>query len=163
MHEHEHTRKGIATLSAGVFGLAACGAFAADHELEFKLVVMPVEVKNFEVANVDGQNVQLSRMTGVAYFKDGRVASKNFVYNSDLNKGSGPYYGYSTYQFEDGATLTARFSGTLRAGQPAHGEYTILSGTGAYAGAQGRGSFDAVPHKLAGANVFNGKFSFTTP
>ena len=80
--------------------VSSAPTYAADHNLEFRLVVMPVEVKTFEIANVEGQNVSLMKMAGVAFFKDGRVAAKNFVFNNDYNKGSGPFYGYSTYQFE---------------------------------------------------------------
>ena len=156
----EHTSPAIAF---AVISFLAQGALAAEHALEFKLVVAPVEVKSFEISNVEGQNVSLMKMNGVAFFRDGRVASKNFVFNVDYNKGSGPFFGYSTYQFEDGSSITARFAGTQRAGQPAHGEYTVLSGTGAYAGAKGTGTFDAVPHKLTGASLLNGKFSITTP
>ena len=145
------------------FGFFAQGALSADHNLEFKLVVTPVDVKNFEVANVEGQNVSLMKMSGVAYFKDGRVAAKNFVFSTDYNKGAGPFFGYSTYQFEDGSTITARFAGTSRVGQPTHGEYTIISGTGMYAGAKGTGFFDSVPHKLTGSSLLNGKFTFSTP
>jgi hypothetical protein len=136
---------------------------AAELSLEFKLVVMPVEVKSFDIVNIEGQSVALMKMSGVAYFKDGRVAAKNFVFQTDYNKGSGPFFGYSTYQFEDGSTITARFAGTLRAGQPIHGEYAVLSGTGVYAGVKGSGTFDGVPHKLSGANLLNGKFSLITP
>lgn len=150
-------------VTIAILGFLARGAAAAEHNLEFKLVVSPVEVKSFEVANVEGQNVSLMKMQGVAFFKDGRVASKNFVFSSDYNKGSGPFFGYSTYQFEDGSSITARFAGTQRAGQPVHGDYTVLSGTGAYAGAKGSGAFDAVPHKLTGASLLSGKFSITTP
>jgi hypothetical protein len=158
MSEHTTAAVAIAAIS-----FLAQGAVAAEHNLEFKLVVAPVEVKTFEVSNVEGQNVSLMKMNGVAFFKDGRVASKNFVFNVDYNKGSGPFFGYSTYQFEDGSSITARFAGTQRPGQPTHGEYTVLSGTGVYAGAKGTGTFDAVPHKLTGANLLNGKFSITTP
>jgi hypothetical protein len=154
------------TLTAVVLaatGLLPHQGVAAEHNLEFKLVVMPVEVKSFEIANVEGQNVSLMKMSGVAFFKDGRVASKNFVFNIDYNKGTGPFFGYSTYQFEDGSSVTARFAGTQRAGQPIHGEYTVLSGTGVYSGAKGTGTFDSAPHKLTGANLLNGKLSLTTP
>jgi len=143
--------------------LLAQDVLAAEHNLEFRLVVMPVEVKSFEIPNVEGQNVSLMKMHGVAFFKDGRVASKNFVFSPDYNKGTGPFFGYSTYQFEDGSSITARFAGTQRTGQPVHGEYTVLSGTGAYAGAKGTGTFDGAPHKLTGANLLNGKFSISTP
>jgi hypothetical protein len=143
----------------------ACGptATAGEHALEFKLVTKPLEVKSLEAPNVDGQVVLLMKMHGVAFFKDGRVASKEFIFNADFNKGSGPFLGYSTYQFEDGSSITARFAGTARAGQLVHGEYTVLSGTGAYAGAKGTGSFDGIAHKLTGANLLNGKFAITTP
>ena len=153
----------LVALALAATSLLAQQVGAAEHNLDFKLVVMPVEVKSVDISNVEGQNVSLMKMTGVAYFKDGRVASKNFVFNVDYNKGSGPFFGYSTYQFEDGSSITARFAGTQRAGQPIHGEYTVLSGTGVYSGAKGTGTFDAAPHKLTGANLLNGKFSITTP
>jgi hypothetical protein len=148
--------------------LAAAGALtqhaaAADQVLEFKLVTMPVEVRSLEASAVEGQSVVLMKMNGVAFFKDGRVASKQFVFNGDFNKGSGPFIGYSTYQFEDGSTINARFAGTLRAGQPIHGEYTIVSGTGVYAGAKGTGMFDGLPHKMTGANLLNGKLVVVMP
>ena len=142
------------------FGQAAT---AAEHILEFKLVVRPIDVKSLEAPNIEGQSVTLMKMHGVAFFKDGRVASKEFIFNTDYNKGSGPFFGYSTYQFEDGSSITARFAGTARAGQPTHGEYTVISGTGVYAGAKGTGTFDGVPSKLTGANLLNGKFTITTP
>jgi hypothetical protein len=138
-------------------------AAAGEHNLEFKLVVKPVDVKSLEASNVEGQTVALMKMHGVAFFKDGRVASKEFIYSTDFNKGSGPYFGYSTYQFEDGSTITARFAGTQRAGQPNHGEYTVLSGSGLYVGAKGSGFFDSAPHKFTGASLLSGKLSITTP
>lgn len=138
-------------------------ASAGEQVLEFRLVVKPVEMKSFEAPNVDGQVVALMKMHGVAFFKDGRVASKDFIFNTDFNKGSGPFFGYSTYQFEDGSTITARFAGTQRTGQPMRGDYTIVSGTGVFAGAKGTGAFDSVPHKLTGANLFSGRFVVTTP
>ncbi len=159
MSKHKSTAVVLAVLAFTLGQPAAAG----EHNLEFKLVVKPIEVKSLEAANVEGQSVAVMKMHGVAFFKDGRVASKDFVYSSDFNKGSGPYFGYSTYQFEDGSTITARFAGTQRAGQPTHGEYTVLSGSGVYAGAKGSGSFDSVAHKLTGASLLSGKFSITTP
>lgn len=138
-------------------------ATAGDQVLEFKLVTLPVEVKTMDVKQVEGQTMGVMKASGVAYFKDGRVASKEFTFGWDQNKGVGPFYGYSTYTFEDGSTIMARFAGTGQAGKPMHGDYTVLSGTGAFVGAKGTGSFDAVPHKLSGANLFNGRFTISTP
>jgi hypothetical protein len=136
---------------------------ASEHNLEFRLIVKPIDAKTFEAPNIEGQTIFVMKAHGVAYFKDGRVASKEFIFSSDQNKGAGPFYGYSTYQFEDGSTIVARFAGTDRPGQMTHGDYTVLSGTGVYAGAKGTGSFDAVKHQLKGANLLNGKFTITTP
>ena len=139
-------------------------ANAAEHELDFKLVVTPIEMKTMDAANVPGQTAMLMKMHGVAYFSDGRIASKNFVYSADFNKETGgPFYGYSTYQFQDGSSITARFEGTQKTGQAQHGEYTVLSGTGVFANAKGTGAFDAMEHKFTGANLFSGKFKITTP
>lgn len=149
----------LAALTLGV----AVPAFAADQSLEFKLVTKALEAKVVEVPNVDGQLVMMNKMYGAAFFKDGRIAAKEFLYSADFNRGTGPFYGYSTYQFEDGSTITARFAGTNRAGQPMHGEYTITSGTGKYAGAKGTGYFDAIPHKLTGSNIYNGMLMVSLP
>jgi hypothetical protein len=155
------------TSAAVVFAVLACSfgqaATAGEQVLEFKLLTKPIEAKVLEAPNVDGQVVILNRMYGAAFFKDGRVASKEFIFSADYNKGSGPFFGYSTYQFEDGSTITARFAGTSRAGQLLRGDYTVISGTGTYAGAKGTGSFDGVPHRLTGASLYNGKFTITTP
>jgi hypothetical protein len=152
---------------AAVFAALACAlvhpAIAGEQVLEFKLVVKAIEVKALEAPNIEGQIVTQLKMHGVAFFKDGRVASKEFIQVSDYNKGSGPFFGYSTYQFEDGSSITARYAGTARAGQPSHGEYTVISGTGVYAGVKGTGSFDGVPTKFTAANLLNGKFTITTP
>ncbi len=56
---------------------------------------------------------------------DGRVASKDFVYSRDQSKGTGPYSGYSTYTFEDGSTITARFTGNARGPGQSRGDYAV--------------------------------------
>ena len=103
-----------------------------------------------------------SKAVGVAFFKDGRVASKDFIITADFRNGSGPFKGYSTYTFEDGSTITASFTGERKPGE-AHGIYTIVSGTGTYADATGTGSFDSVPTKFKDAILYNGKFDVKTP
>lgn len=138
-------------------------AYAADQVLEFKLVTRNLDVKMHEVKNVEGQNVGVSKAYGVAYFKDGRIASKDFVVNWDYNKGAGPFSGYSTYTFEDGSTITARFTGTARGPGQNRGDYTVLSGTGSFAGAKGIGTFETTPAKLPEASLMNGRFSLSMP
>lgn len=129
-----------------IAALAACAwqpAAAADQSLEFKLVTRALEVKALDAKNIEGQSIGVAKAHGVAYFKDGRIASKDFV--------------------SDGSTITARFTGSRRASGEVQGQYTVLSGTGAFAGAQGTGTFESVAAKLPDATLYNGKFKLAMP
>lgn len=143
--------------------LASVSAHAAEENLEFKLVTKPLDVKMLEAPSIPGQSVMTMKAFGVAHFKDGRVAAKDFIYTQDVSKGAGLFFGYSTYTFEDGSSLVARFEGKLEPGKPMHGDYTVLSGTGKYAGAKGKGTFDAAPADWKGAaHLYDGKFQIST-
>lgn len=154
----------LAVLAALMAGYLSCSsATAAEKTLEFKLVVKQYDQKTLEAPNVPGQIVTESRAFGVGIFQDGRIAAKDFIVVSDLNKGVGSMYGYSTYTFDEGSTITARFTADLKPNQPIHGEYKIVSGTGVYAGATGTGTLDGIPHKFKEANVLNIKLNVSTP
>ena len=137
-------------------------AFAGEQVLEFKFVTKRMDAKVVEAPKIDGQTLMVSKAFGVAYFKDGRIAVKDFIISGDFLKGAGPIRGYSTYTFEDGASITASFTGEIKEGR-SHGAYTILSGTGVYANATGTGSFDGIPSAFEGAGLLNGKFNVKTP
>ncbi len=149
-------------LSAALVVGTASIALAGEQVLEFKLVTKPLDLKATEVANVEGETVVSGKIFGVAFFKDGRIAVKDFVHSADLMKGSGPFYGYSTYTFEDGSSITARYVGSVKDGQ-SKGEYTILSGTGVYANATGTGGFESVKSSFKGAGLYDGRFIVKTP
>jgi len=53
----------------------------------------------------------MGKVFGVVAFKDGRVGTKEFIYQAELLKGDGPLHGFSTYRFEDGSSITASFAG----------------------------------------------------
>ena len=155
-------RKSLAVfLSGTALVIAASTALAGEQVLEFKLITKPIDVKVIEAANVEGQTVVSGKFFGVAVFKDGRIGVKEFVHSGDMFKGSGPFYGYSTYTFEDGS-ITARYTGLAKDGRLA-GEYTILSGTGAYANATGTGTIESAPNPFKGVNLMDVKLAVKTP
>jgi len=155
-------RKSLAAFLSGVaLAIATSTALAGEQVLEFKLVTKPIDYKITEAANIEGQTVASGRLFGVAVFKDGRIGVKEFVNSSDSLKGSGPFYGYSTYTFEDGS-ITARYTGAVKDGR-SNGEYTILSGTGAYANATGTGTIESAPNPFKGVNLLNIKLVVETP
>lgn len=157
-------RQSVYGILIGAAALVATSsiALAGEQHLEFKLVTKQLEPKILEAANIEGQTIMASKSFGVAFFKDGRVAAKDFIVSAELLKGSGPVRGYSTYTFDDGSSITASFVGEFKDGR-AHGDYTILSGTGVYANATGTGSFDGVPAGFKGASLYDGKFDVKTP
>src|SRR5689334_22849826 len=93
--EDSHMRQSLYGILIGAAAVVATSniAFAGEQ----KLVTKPIDVKVTEIANVEGQTVASGKYFGVAVFKDGRIGVKEFVNSYDLLKGSGSYYGYSTY------------------------------------------------------------------
>lgn len=144
--------------------LAATSIFshAAEQVLDFTLVTKRIEGTVQEPKNVEGQNVGLIKAFGVASFANGKTAVKEFVHGWDFNKGTGPFFGYSTYTFEDGSAITVKYTGNMAPGKPMRGDYTILSGTGAYAGATGTGYFQAAAHKFSDGAFYTGQLTVRT-
>jgi hypothetical protein len=150
-------------------GVAAAAAFiaagsvaAAEQTLEFRLVTKRLGGSSMEVANVEGRSVGAGEYAGVAVFDDGRIAYKNFVEVSDGTDEEGSYSGYSTYTFQNGDSLTLKFTGGWGLEGDA-GDYEILSGTGAFAEATGTGHFEAADEPWDGVNLYDGSFTITLP
>ena len=68
-------------------------ARAAEKVIEFRLVTKDIDPRPIEAPNIENQVITQGRSLGVAVFKDGRFALKDFVVVSDLNKGVGPLLG----------------------------------------------------------------------
>src|SRR2546423_6768832 len=147
-------RKSLVVFLSGVaLSIAASTALAGDQVLEFKLVTKPIDYKITEAANIEGQTVGSGKLFGVAVFKDGRIGVKEFVNSSDLLKGTGSFYGYSTYTFEEGS-ITARYTGSVKDGRST-GEYTILSGPGDFGNATGPEHITTTPQPFKGFHPLN--------
>ena len=128
--------------AAGIFACLAVGPAAAEEQtLRFRLVVSLTNVAFAENPNAPGHSVGAGRAVGVAVFEDGRIAFKDFVIANDGTEEAGTASGYSTYTFENGDSLTARFTFEWSP-TGAAGDYQVLSGTGAFEGATGTGHFE---------------------
>jgi hypothetical protein len=152
-----------ALISAATLFASPLAALAGEQTLEFKLVTKAIDAKAVQAPNIEGRVLSAGNFFGVAYFKDGRVAVKDFIGAADLLKGKGSFRGYSTYTFEDGDTLVLSYVAESKE-TGLHGDYTVISGTGAYSNATGAGAFDSVPTKWTdGATLFNVKIDVKTP
>jgi hypothetical protein len=112
----------FATLSSSLLGGPSV-AVAGEKVLEFTLVTKAIDVRPIDVVNVENQTVGQGRYFGVAAFKDGRIAIKDFVFDLTSTK-AGPFYGTAP-TLDDGrpyGTLT----GETKPNQVQHGEYRIF-------------------------------------
>ena len=134
---------------------AYCGTVQAEKEL-LNCRLMSKEMSASEVT-IQGDNGSIAafRDSGICVFDDGRVAEKNFVVAnlaaSDFSEGS--YSGFSVYTFESGDSILLGFTGGWGA-DGNRGNYTIVSGTGAYKGVSGDGHFIGLDSPWDGTNWF---------
>ena len=141
---------------------AAPVADAAEVTLNFRLVTTDTNCTVLPVTNGGGRTVAARDAVGVAVFEDGRLALKRFVYTEDATQTEGDAHGYSTYTFENGDSFTASFDAHWGA-EGLQGTYQVLSGTGAYEGATGTGSFGITTFPWEGANRYDGAFTLEVP
>jgi hypothetical protein len=129
-------------------------AVAGDQTLKFKLVT-------FYVGEKDGEQ----HMVGLSVSPDGAMGTKDFFNKPGEN---GAATGHSTYYFPNGslvATYSLASTGTQTGGHMV-GKYQIVSGTEAYQGATGSGSFEGDwgdKSPLKNAALFNVELDIKTP
>jgi hypothetical protein len=141
---------------------AAPPAYAAEVTLKFRLVVTDKSATLLPVNNVEGRTIGAHDAVGVAVFEDGRLAFKRFVYTDDGTEAEGEINGYSTYTFENGDSITAKFEAGWNS-RGLQGAYEVLSGTGAFAGATGTGTFGTTTFPWEDATLFDGSFTLEVP
>lgn len=134
-------------------------AVAAEETLKFRLITRIIS-SNFIDTPVEGRRVGSMQSAGVAVFEDGRLADKQFALIMDNGGAVGTYSGYSIYTFQNGDTLTLKFTGGW--GADSNGaDYEVLSGTGAYEGATGTGRIDAAKEPWEKANLWDVTLNIT--
>lgn len=129
---------------------------AEEEALKFRLITRTVNSTFVDAPDAEGRKLGVSQNAGVAIFEDGRIADKQFVFTMDNRGAEGDYAGYSTYTFRTGDSLTLSFEGGWGP-DGAGGDYKVLSGTGAYEGASGRGRFDPVKEPWKNASLWDVK------
>ena len=141
--------------------LSIGAAYAGEKTLEFQLLVKYFEPRTLDAKNIEDQSITQAKGFGVAVFKDGRLGTLDFIFTGDKQKSAGTAFGYGTYTFDDGS-ITERFTLTIGP-QVVHGDYKILSGTAAYAGATGSGTIDSVPNPYTADRLYNAVLHVVTP
>lgn len=149
----------IGATAAVLIAAGTGAAFADGHEFTFQLVVHSIDMKVVEAPDAEGHILGTGNFKGVAVFADGGIADKTFVFSFDETDGVGTGFGYSTYTFLDGSSITARFDDVSGSG----GDYEVLSGTGRFEGATGTGWYKPTDHPWDGASFYDGAFSLELP
>ncbi|MCB1715743.1 MAG: hypothetical protein KDK04_15620 [Candidatus Competibacteraceae bacterium] len=137
-------------------------AIAAEETLEFRLITMTVSETSLDAPNIEGHSVGSAKYTGVAVFNDGRIAHKQFVGIGDHRGAEGNFWGYSTYTFLNGDSLSLKYTGGWGS-DGFVGNYEVLSGTGAYEGATGTGHFNTAKNPWEKANLYDVTITVMTP
>ncbi len=154
----------IAICSAFLAGMALPNAQASEQSLKFRLVVHDdAAMKVVEAPDADGHRLGSGSQYGTAMFDDGRIAAKYFVFSFEETNVGSQYIGYSTYTFEDGSSITARFDDATGADGVTDGKYTVLGGSGQYDGAKGTGWYKSAKTAWPKSYLFNGGFDLTLP
>ena len=151
---------GLAALGFS-FLLSIAAAHAGESTLEFEMLAKYFDTSTLNSTNIEGRTITQSKGFGVAVLKGGRLGTVDFIMAVDKQKGAGTASGYGTYTFDDG-TITERFTLAISE-QDAHGEYKILSGTGAYAGATGSGTLESLPNPFTSDRFYKGTLHVVTP
>lgn len=135
--------RGLAVLTVAAVPALASAEERSVHWQEF---LHFTRVEAAPVFDRDGHVLLLWAMAGLAVFPDGEVAVVRSVGTSDNVPGDPTYRGYVLYRFDDGSTEHARLQGRITGPYGAHGNtqegsFTLLDGTGRFAGIGGGGTY----------------------
>jgi hypothetical protein len=139
----------LLSMIAGVILLHG-SALAAEKQLTFSMLDIDIEVHK-----------GTSHLVDVSLDRDGRLQRQDLGL---IPMSNGGYTGVVRQALDDGA-ITAVFH-IRQNGQDYEGDYVILSGSGAYAGAHGQGSLATLKGRDAAASatgIYRASLVVTTP
>lgn len=143
--------------------LMATPAVAAEETLNLRLVTRDIVDAVHTDSAIEGLALGAHEAVGVAVFDDGRIAYKEYVWiGYEGENAPNPQPGFSSYVFQNGDSLQLSFMAGPR-DDGFYVDYTVLSGTGAYAGATGTGQIKAAEASWDDAGYFEGSITVTTP
>jgi hypothetical protein len=117
-------------------------AAAADETLKWRHVQHASSNQAQDVGDIKGHAQSVYKLPGLVLFPDGSTAASLVSGYADVVSGAGAVLGYNLITFNDGSTLRLKYDGVINADATAtrHGTYTVIGGTGKYAGAKGDGT-----------------------
>lgn len=124
--------------------LSSISATAMAETLKWRSVSHISETHAYVLNETGGYTVGAGKGSGVGFFPGDQIATVVLGFSIDYLKGEGDFIAYETYSFSDGTALTLRRLGKTRVadiGAEFAGEFSVVSGTGRFAGAKGHGKF----------------------
>ena len=151
------------TCLMSALALLAASSLLSAQELAWRQVSHINESHPLVLADTGGYTIGSGKGSGLAFFKDGEVATVSLGFNIDYLKGDGSFIAYESYAFADGSAFSLKRFGRTRSvsnGAEFDGTFELLNGKGRYAGIRGKGSFTGkrVSPLGAGADQY---FDFT--
>ncbi|MCF3934535.1 hypothetical protein L1787_14085 [Acuticoccus sp. M5D2P5] len=159
-----------ASLAIAFFAATTIGASADPVERAYRALMQVREVETIDVMGDTDHQIGVAAFRGLALFDDGEVALHRYEGGFDLTDGSGHFYGYALWRFDDGSEITARYEGEARAEDPNDFEVEAriadIRGTGRFEGAVGSGTFAGKridPIADGGSTFLRGELTLSLP
>lgn len=156
MHRRELTRGNrcnAIVATCVTIGLIFLGqqALAGEEKNAGRNVSTLVDAKIVKVGDVGGHVLGRYEGKGVTFHPDGETSTYIQTGAFDYVKRAGSHKGYIIRTYPDGAMTTSTYRGTARhtdKGRRFNGTFEIVSGTGRFAGATGKGTYDGFSTKV---------------
>ena len=129
---------GILVISAWVLGSTVQ---AGAETMKGRNIQTATKRETIAVGDEEGHILGLTIMQGLAFIENGEIAKvKSQVAGDYIPQKGGQLIGYTTYTFEDGATIVLRFQRLMNPDGSATAKSEIVKGTGRFEGIKGRSS-----------------------